>query len=153
MPQLWCIFQFGYRCSKSFFQHLQWKRLFGRKVWPVSGQRELSFWQLQRQAKYNLNFYPCEAMNINSHWHELSLGLGTIDGKLSGQGVLIDLWFFFLHYKRFIYLGILTKIPHLNVWFFKYASNSYKHFFSFIIIIHLFYLHTFAFYSLYNYAQ
>jgi hypothetical protein len=42
------------------------------------------------------------------------LGFSAIDGKLPGEGVVIDLWFFFLHYKRFIYLGILTKIPHLN---------------------------------------
>ncbi len=53
-------------------------------------------------------------MNEHSHRHEFSLGFSAIDGKLPGEGVVIDLWFFFLHYKRFIYLGILTKIPHLN---------------------------------------
>lgn len=63
----------------------------------------------------NLNIkYSSEAMNENSHGHEFTLSLGAIDGELPGKSVLIDLGLFLLHYKRIIYLGILTKIPHLN---------------------------------------
>jgi hypothetical protein len=70
--------------------------------------------------------YSGETMNEYSHCHEFSLGLSAIDCELPGKGVVIDLRFFFLHYKRFIYLGILTKIPHLNITFKPYTLISYK---------------------------
>lgn len=54
-------------------------------------------------------------MNEDSHGHKFSLGLMTIDGKLPREGILIDVWFLFVHYKRFINIDFIAKVAHLNV--------------------------------------